>query len=49
LLAFLMRSVLLTARIRLFGMVGWFVAGSRYRITRKRGEHGQGEQTSQRP
>jgi hypothetical protein len=56
-LAFLMRLLrglvltprLLMARVCLLGMVGLLVTGSRYRITRKRGEHGQGAQTSQRP
>ncbi len=56
-LAFLMRLLrglvltprLLMARLCLLGMVGLLVTGSRYRITRKRGEHGQGAQTSQRP
>src|ERR1700737_5400777 len=35
--------------MRLLGMRGLLVADMRYRITRKRGEHGQGEETSQRP
>ena len=37
------------ARVCLLGMESLLVTGSRCRITRKRGEHGQGAQTSQRP
>lgn len=40
---------MLGARVCLLGMVSLLVTGSRCRITRKRGEHGQGAQTSQRP
>jgi hypothetical protein len=36
-------------RIRLPGMVNLLMAGQRYRIARKRGEHGQGQETSERP
>src|SRR6476660_6253994 len=40
---------MLGARACLVVMVSLLVTGSRCRITRKRGDHGQGEQTSQRP
>jgi hypothetical protein len=36
-------------RIRLPGILNLLMAGERYRITRKRGEHGQGQETSERP
>src|ERR1700681_2669166 len=51
--ALLERGVALMARpgrrIRLPGMLNLLVAGERYRIIRKRGEHGQGHETSERP
>jgi hypothetical protein len=37
----------LARRIRFPGMLDLLVAGQRYRIARKRGEHGQGQETSQ--
>jgi hypothetical protein len=39
----------LARRIRLPGMLNLLVAGERCRIARKRGEHGQGQEPSERP
>ena len=36
-------------RIRPLGALNLLVAGERYRIIRKHGEHGEGEEASQRP
>ena len=36
-------------RIRPHGALNLLVAGERYRIIRKHGEHGEGEEASQRP
>ena len=47
--AWCLRPAWLGRRFCLLGMVSLLVTGSRCRITRKRGEHGQGAQTSQRP
>ena len=51
--ALLERGVALMARpgrrIRLPGMLNLLVAGERYRITRKRREHGHCQETSERP
>jgi len=39
----------LRRRIRLPGVLNLLVAGARYRMIGKRGEHGQADQTSERP